>query len=62
MASPSWDTVRPAAAGTHRHHWRLTLAEGIILILLGLLAATVPPLVGTILFGWLFLASGVVGL
>jgi uncharacterized membrane protein HdeD (DUF308 family) len=62
MANPSLDTVQPLAARTHRHHWKLTLVEGIILILLGLVAATVPPLVGTILFGWLFLASGAAGL
>jgi uncharacterized membrane protein HdeD (DUF308 family) len=61
MANPSLDTVRPAPART-AHHWKLHLIEGLILVLLGLLAVTVPPLVGTILFGWLFLASGVVGL
>ena len=62
MANPSLDTARPAPARTARHHWKLTLIEGVILVLLGLLAVTVPPLVGTILFGWLFLVSGVVGL
>jgi uncharacterized membrane protein HdeD (DUF308 family) len=62
MANPSLDTARPAPARTARHHWKLTLFEGVILVLLGLLAVTVPPLVGTILFGWLFLVSGVVGL
>ncbi len=47
---------------TGRDHWKLYLGEGIVLVALGLAAAFVPPLVGTILFGWLFLISGIVGL
>lgn len=46
-------------------HWRLFLAEGIVLIVLGLAAIIVPPLAGlatTIIIGWLFLIGGAVGL
>jgi len=46
-------------------HWRLFLIEGIIFVVLGLLAILVPPIAGlavTILLGWLFFISGVMGL
>jgi uncharacterized membrane protein HdeD (DUF308 family) len=46
-------------------HWRLFLAEGIVLVLLGLAAIIIPPLAGlatTIILGWLFLIGGAVGL
>jgi uncharacterized membrane protein HdeD (DUF308 family) len=48
-----------------REHWGLFLAEGIILVVLGLLAIIVPPIATiavTIFLGWLFLISGIVGL
>ena len=48
-----------------REHWKLFLIEGIILVVLGLLAIVIPPLatIGvTILLGWLFLFSGIAGL
>ena len=46
-------------------HWLLFLIEGIVLVILGLVAIVVPPiatLAVTILVGWLFLISGIVGL
>jgi len=46
-------------------HWRLFLAEGIVLVILGIAAIIVPPLAGlatTIIIGWLFLIGGAVGL
>jgi uncharacterized membrane protein HdeD (DUF308 family) len=46
-------------------HWLLFLIEGIVLLILGLLAILVPPIASlavTILLGWLFLISGVFGL
>jgi uncharacterized membrane protein HdeD (DUF308 family) len=46
-------------------HWRLYLGEGACLLILGLIAVAVPPLTTlavTILFGWLFMVSGVIGL
>ena len=55
---------RRVAAALHEH-WKLYLAEGIILLALGFIAIVVPPLATlavTILLGWLFLISGVVGL
>ncbi len=46
-------------------HWGVFLAEGIILLLLGLGAIVVPPLgglVATVVLGWIFLLAGAVGL
>lgn len=46
-------------------HWLLYVIEGIVLLILGVLAIIVPPLATlgiTIFLGWLFLISGVVGL
>jgi uncharacterized membrane protein HdeD (DUF308 family) len=65
MTNPSFDAARDAVARTVREHWKLFLIEGIILVVLGLLAVALPLLAGlavTILFGWLFLISGAVGM
>ena len=46
-------------------HWRMFAAEGVILVLLGLIAMTIPLFAGlatAILLGWLLLAAGIVGL
>ena len=46
-------------------HWVLYLVEGVVLLVLGAIAIIIPPLAtlaATILFGWLFLISGVLGL
>lgn len=46
-------------------HWKLFLAEGIVLVLLGIGAIVVPAIAGlavTLLLGWLFLIGGVFGL
>jgi uncharacterized membrane protein HdeD (DUF308 family) len=54
-----------AVARAMHEHWGLFLAEGIILVILGLIAIVVPQiatLAFTILIGWLFFVSGVVGL
>jgi uncharacterized membrane protein HdeD (DUF308 family) len=48
-----------------RRHWVLFLCEGIALVILGLLAVMAPTLASvaaTVLFGWILLLSGVVGL
>lgn len=48
-----------------RKHWMLFLIEGIVLIALGVVAIVIPgtaALAVTILLGWLFLISGVLGL
>ena len=50
---------------TIHEHWGLFLAEGIVLVILGLAAVVVPviaTLAATLVIGWLFLISGVVGL
>jgi uncharacterized membrane protein HdeD (DUF308 family) len=65
MTNQSFDAARDAVARTVREHWKLFLIEGIVLVVLGLLAIAVPLVAGlaiTILFGWLFLISGIVGL
>jgi uncharacterized membrane protein HdeD (DUF308 family) len=54
-----------AVARSIHEHWGLFLAEGIILVLLGLIAIIVPPiatLAFTIIIGWVFLISGILGL
>ena len=55
---------RAFASAVHEH-WGLFLAEGIILVILGI-AAIMLPLVATIaltiIIGWIFLVSGIVGL
>jgi uncharacterized membrane protein HdeD (DUF308 family) len=62
---PEFIAAQRAVVETMRKHWGLFLAEGIVLVILGLLAIVIPPLATlavTILIGWLFLISGVVGL
>ncbi|HWM83228.1 MAG TPA: HdeD family acid-resistance protein [Pseudolabrys sp.] len=57
--------LREAVLESVSKHWGLFLAEGIILMLLGIAAIVVPPLATlafTIFLGWLFLISGVAGL
>jgi uncharacterized membrane protein HdeD (DUF308 family) len=46
-------------------HWRLFMAEGVVLVVLGLAAIVIPPVAGlatTIIIGWLFLIGGAVGI
>ena len=52
-------------AGAIHEHWALFLIEGILLVILGVAAIALPPLATlafTIIIGWVFLISGVVGL
>ncbi len=59
------ERIGRALAGAIHEHWGLFLAEGIILIILGIAAIMLPliaTLAVTIIIGWIFLASGVVGL
>jgi uncharacterized membrane protein HdeD (DUF308 family) len=59
------EKLQSAVANSLHAHWKLFLTEGIILLLLGLLAIVVPPIATIaveILVGWLLLASGIVGL
>jgi len=63
---PSASSSLSAALTKSIHdHWRLFLAEGIVLSVLGLAAIVVPPIAGlvaTLFLGWLFLIAGAVGL
>lgn len=58
------DLQRTLANAIHAH-WLIFLIEGVVLIVLGMAAIIVPviaTLAFTVLIGWLFLISGVVGL
>jgi uncharacterized membrane protein HdeD (DUF308 family) len=57
--------IQRAATAALHEHWVLFLVEGVVLLVLGATAVVLPPiatLAVTILFGWLFLVSGIVGL
>jgi uncharacterized membrane protein HdeD (DUF308 family) len=65
--NPSSDLqgFRRAVATALHDHWKMFLIEGIVLLILGFIAIVIPPLATlavTILLGWLFLISGLVGL
>jgi uncharacterized membrane protein YccF (DUF307 family)/uncharacterized membrane protein HdeD (DUF308 family) len=57
--------VQRAVVSAIHKHWVLFLVEGIVLVILGVIAILVPPIATlalTTLVGWLFLISGIVGL
>ncbi|HTH33841.1 MAG TPA: HdeD family acid-resistance protein [Xanthobacteraceae bacterium] len=57
--------LQQAVATAIHEHWKLFLIEGVILALLGVAAIAVPwiaTLAFTLVLGWLFLISGIVGL
>lgn len=57
--------IRSAVSAAIHRHWGLFLFEGIVLIILGMLAVLVPTVASvaaTIVFGWILLLSGVTGL
>jgi uncharacterized membrane protein HdeD (DUF308 family) len=59
------EQIQRAVASSLHEHWKMFLIEGIVLVVLGLIAIVLPPiatLAVEILFGWLFLISGVMGL
>lgn len=59
------DRIRRPAANSIHDHWHLFLAEGVAVIVLGLVAVVVPSIASeqvTVALGWVFLASGVIGL
>jgi uncharacterized membrane protein HdeD (DUF308 family) len=65
MNQPNIEQIQRAVATSLHEHWVLFLVEGIVLVVLGLLAIVLPPiatLAVEILFGWLFLISGILGL
>ena len=56
--------IQAGVAGAIREHATFFLVEGIILLVLGVLAILLPPfatLAITIIFGWIFLVSGLIG-
>jgi uncharacterized membrane protein HdeD (DUF308 family) len=62
---PNLGDVQRAVAHSLHEHWMLYLIEGIVLVLLGAAAIAIPPLATlavTILLGWLFFISGIVGM
>lgn len=65
MNKPDIEQMQRAVATSLHEHWVLFLVEGIILVILGLAAIVIPhiaTLAVEILFGWLFVISGSVGL
>ena len=62
---PSIQGFQRAATAALREHWVLFLVEGVVLLVLGATAVVLPPiatLAVTVLLGWLFLVSGILGL
>jgi uncharacterized membrane protein HdeD (DUF308 family) len=56
--------IQSAVANTLREHSTFFLVEGIVLLILGALAILLPPiatLAVTIILGWIFLVSGMIG-
>src|SRR5215470_16821364 len=65
MSTTTPQDVKAALGRALHEHWGLFLAEGIILVILGLLAIIVPPLASlavTIFIGWLFLIGGILSI
>jgi uncharacterized membrane protein HdeD (DUF308 family) len=59
------ERLHAAMARALREHWTLFLVDGIVLLILGILAVVVPPLATlavTVFLGWLFVISGLFGL
>lgn len=59
------DRLQAVIASAMHQHWKQFLTEGIILLILGLVAIVLPPiatLAVELLVGWLLLISGIVGL
>lgn len=65
MTDPQTRPAMPDIQSIVSKHWKLFLAEGIVLVVLGIGAIIVPPIAGlavTLLLGWLFLIGGIFGL
>jgi uncharacterized membrane protein HdeD (DUF308 family) len=62
---PEAERLGRVFAGAIHAHWVMFLIEGIILVILGLAAIVLPPIATlaiTIIIGWIFLLSGIMGL
>jgi uncharacterized membrane protein HdeD (DUF308 family) len=65
MSTTDPNGIEKAVNSAIHAHWQLFLIEGIVLAVLGVAAIIVPPiatLAFTLVIGWLFLISGIVGL
>jgi len=63
--SPDVSKLSALLAKAIHEHWKTFLAEGILLVVLGLAAIVVPPLAGlaaTVFFGWMLVFAGVAGI
>jgi uncharacterized membrane protein HdeD (DUF308 family) len=59
------ESIGRAVASAIHEHWVMFLIEGIILVILGIVAIVLPPIATiafTIIIGWIFLVSGILGL
>jgi uncharacterized membrane protein HdeD (DUF308 family) len=59
------DQLQASVTKSLHAHWKLFLTEGIVLLILGILAVVVPQvatIAAAVFIGWLLLASGIVGL
>ena len=59
------ETLQASVVKSLHAHWKLFLAEGIVLLILGILAVVVPQVAtvaAAVFIGWLLLVSGIVGL
>ena len=64
-SNPTFSDMQHAVRDTVRLHWRLFLSQGVIMVILGLLAVIWPgisTIAVDVYVGWLFLLSGIVGL
>src|SRR4029078_4055949 len=64
-SSPTLSDMQRAVRDTVRLHWQLFLAQGVIMLILGVLAIIWPgisTIAVDIYVGWLFLLSGIVGI
>ena len=64
-ANPTFVEMQRTIGDTLRAHWRLYVFQGVLMIILGVLAVAAPAfatLTVDIYVGWLFLISGVLGL
>jgi uncharacterized membrane protein HdeD (DUF308 family) len=62
---PAGVKMNALAAGSLRAHWKFFMGEGVVLLILGLVAIILPQIASVaiaILIGWLLLMSGIVGL
>ena len=62
-AGPQIETIRRKVAAAIQAHWKLFLIQGVVMMLLGVIAVALPniaTLAIALLIGWLFLIGGIV--